>query len=183
MWRQAQTTGTMSLVPLVGNGWSKDERGKLAIDWDSNENLTKIRNRVDLVLKGCSCKGGCSTNRCGCRRKGIPCGVGCGCTGCVNKEDQHETISIMPVDSNTDSSTDESDTEQNDDLDTYVNKIMKCLDNGKFQPIIIAVKRSMTDYQPLILLFLLLGNSTPSQPQAYILVIDPYQTISPLSFV
>ena len=98
MWRQAQTTGTMS---LVGNGWSKDERGK-AIDWDSNENLTKIRNRVDLVLKGCSCKGGCSTNRCGCRRKGIPCGVGCGCTGCVNKEDQHETISIMPVDSNTD---------------------------------------------------------------------------------
>ena len=47
----------------------------------------------------------------------------------------------MPVDSNTDSSTDESVTKQeNDDLDTYVNKIMKCLDNGKFQPIIIAVE-------------------------------------------
>ena len=77
------------------------------------------------MLKGCSCKGGCSTNRCGCRKKGIPCGVGCGCTGCVNKEDQHETINNMPVDSNTDSSTDESDTEQeNDNLDTYVNKIM-----------------------------------------------------------
>ena len=102
--------------------WSKDEKGKLAIDWDSDENLTKIRNRVDLVLKGCSCKGGCSTNRCGCRRKGIHCGVGCGCTG-LYKQGRPARDNIMPVDSNTDSSTDESDTEQeNDDLDTYVNK-------------------------------------------------------------
>ena len=127
MWRQAQTTGTMALEPQLGNGWLKDQDGKLTIDWDSEENMKKIRSRVDLVLKGCSCKGGCTMNRCGCRKKGIPCGVGCGCTGCVNQEHHHEA-SDMQCDSNTEesaSSSDESDIEQeNENLDTYVNKIM-----------------------------------------------------------
>ena len=68
----------------MGNGWIKDQKGKLAIDWDSQENTMKIRNRVDLVPKGCSCKGGCTTNRCGFGKKGVPCGVGCGCTNCEN---------------------------------------------------------------------------------------------------
>jgi hypothetical protein len=36
MWRQAQNTG-MALEPLIGNGWSKDQKGNLAIDWDSDE--------------------------------------------------------------------------------------------------------------------------------------------------
>ena len=39
MWRQAQCTGTMTLEPLVGNGLLKDDDGKLAIDWDSEDNM------------------------------------------------------------------------------------------------------------------------------------------------
>ena len=40
-----------------------------------------------------------------------------------------------------------------DDVIEFATQVtMKCLDNGKFQLIIIAVKRSMTDNQPLILL-------------------------------
>lgn len=99
MWRQAQTTGDMALEPLVGNGWLKDQHGNLAIDWDSEDNMTQVRSRVDLVLKGCSCKGGCSTNKCGCRKKGIPCGVGCRCTGCENQEHhmKQETWKVTPT--------------------------------------------------------------------------------------
>ena len=131
MWRQAQATGIMALEPIVGNGWIKDQTGKLAIDWDSQENMTKIRSRVDLVLKGCSCKGGCTTNRCGCRKKGVPCGVGCGCTNCGNQEDQCKNeqakdMALYQRDLSTEesaSSSEESDTEH-DDTESYVNKVM-----------------------------------------------------------
>ena len=32
LWRQAQTTGAVALEPLVGNGWLKNNNGKLVID-------------------------------------------------------------------------------------------------------------------------------------------------------
>ena len=41
MWRQAQTSGDMVLEPLLGNGWRKDQNGKLEIDWESEENTRK----------------------------------------------------------------------------------------------------------------------------------------------
>ena len=127
MWRQAQVTGTMALEPLIGNGWLKDQEGKLAIDWESEENITKVKSRVDLVLKGCSCKAGCTTNRCGCRKKRVPCGVGCGCSNCTNHEDLYR---IEEADANQhDSSNEDSDASSSDERDdttqAYVNQIMK----------------------------------------------------------
>ena len=32
--------------------------------------MREIRSRVDLAIKGCSCKGGRTTNNCGSRKKG-----------------------------------------------------------------------------------------------------------------
>ena len=43
-----------------------------------------MRERVQLLTKGCKCKSGCSTGRCGCRRKGNNCSEGCSCLHCSN---------------------------------------------------------------------------------------------------
>lgn len=32
------------------------EDGTLSIDWDAPENMSKVRERVQLLLRGCSCK-------------------------------------------------------------------------------------------------------------------------------
>ena len=112
----------MTLEPLVGNGWLKDDDGKLAIDWDSEDNMKRVRSKVNLVLKGCCCKGGCTTNRCGCRKKGIPCGVGCSCKNCCNQEHDVEMCNMEESDSSSDDT--DTDPEQDDNLETYVDQIM-----------------------------------------------------------
>lgn len=120
IWGQAQTTETMALEPLVG--WLKDNNGKLVIDWDGEDNMRKIRSRVNIVPKGCSCKSGCTTNRCGCRKKEIPCGVGSSCKDRLNQEERN-----MDSVEESDSSSGESDTDLEQDnynLETHVDGIM-----------------------------------------------------------
>ena len=82
MWRQA-TQNRMLLPPPAGNGWMKQE-GKFLIDWDSKESMQTVRQRVDLLLKGCACKGGCNTRKCGCKKNGLSCCPGCRCVNCTN---------------------------------------------------------------------------------------------------
>ena len=36
------------------------------------------------MLRGCSCKTGCKTRRCSCRKAERKCGPGCGCCNCEN---------------------------------------------------------------------------------------------------
>ncbi len=60
------------------------KEGKFLIDWDSKESMQAVRQRVDLLLKGCACKGGCNTKRCGCKKNGLSCGPGCRCVNCTN---------------------------------------------------------------------------------------------------
>ena len=81
MWRQAENNEIV-LKPLELHGWKTDE-DKLAIDWDSEENIEKVQ-RVRGLQKGCKCKTGCGTNRCGCRHKGVECSQGCECKDCTN---------------------------------------------------------------------------------------------------
>ena len=133
MCRQAQTSRDMALEPLLGNGWQKDQNGKLETDWESEENTRKIRSRVDLVLKGYSCKGGCTTNKCGCRKKGIPCSVGCRCTGCENHKHHHEPRDVehhhearnVESDSDTEESASESDTKRRMSMKTSMHMSAK----------------------------------------------------------
>ena len=35
-------------------------------------------------MQGCSCKKGCKTSRCSCKKKGERCNEGCGCKNCQN---------------------------------------------------------------------------------------------------
>ena len=82
MWRQADSNA-MHLADLASWGW-KVENELLSIDWDSDDNQSLVRERVQLLTKGCKCKSGCATGRCGCRRKGKHCAEGCSCLHCSN---------------------------------------------------------------------------------------------------
>ena len=58
----------------------------LEIFWDTAENIQKIKQKVRLLMNGCSCKSGCRTGRCGCKKRGAVCGAGCCCAHCENTE-------------------------------------------------------------------------------------------------
>ena len=45
---------------------------------------SRVTETINFLTKGCSCKKGCQTNQCGCRKKGNCCGPGCQCQGCAN---------------------------------------------------------------------------------------------------
>lgn len=97
-WSQA-STGFLKLPSLSDFGWQiiklQDEHTNGHFDsllrcvWDSDVNLLKVEKTVDWYTKGCSCKTGCITNRCKCRKlksdshDGFCC-PGCKCINCKN---------------------------------------------------------------------------------------------------
>ena len=82
MWRQADKS-KMNLNPMTSYGWMIQD-GTLHIQWDTETNISTIKDRVQALTKGCKCTTGCNTNRCSCRRNGNKCSIGCECTNCVN---------------------------------------------------------------------------------------------------
>ena len=48
--------------------------------------MFKVKQRVRLLMKGCRCKSGCRTGRCGCKKSSTICSPGCRCTDCENTE-------------------------------------------------------------------------------------------------
>ena len=81
-WRQA-TNNEIVLRPVQQYGW-KLTSGQLEIDWDSDENIRHIQEKVRLLLRGCTCKTGCTSNRCKCKKSGNCCMPGCKCINCKN---------------------------------------------------------------------------------------------------
>ena len=75
MWHQADLN-TMVPKPLSEYG-RQISKNTLNIDWDSENNMVAVRERVAGLLKGCSCKTGCETWQCGCKRNDKKCGEGC----------------------------------------------------------------------------------------------------------
>ena len=92
MWRQSDKNN-MVLQPLNSHGWTIPD-GHLTIEWDSMENIKAIQEQVSLLTKGCKCKTGCTTARCGCKKKGMSCSVGCMCTNCSNVPANEEKQSL-----------------------------------------------------------------------------------------
>ena len=74
--------------PLTEYGWQISEN-TLIVDWDSENNMAAVRERVVGLLKGCGCKIGCETRQCGCKKNDKKCGEGRNCTNCKNT--QHTT--------------------------------------------------------------------------------------------
>ena len=53
----------MVLQPLTQYGW-KVSGELLTFDWDSDDNMATVRQRVEGLTKDCRCKTGCKTLQC-----------------------------------------------------------------------------------------------------------------------
>ena len=82
MWAQSDRNH-MVLEPITEYGWSLED-GQLKVTWDTEENMRTVRERLNVLLKGCKCITGCKNRICGCRKKGTFCSEGCQCTNCEN---------------------------------------------------------------------------------------------------
>ena len=100
--------------------------GRYTIDWDSPDLQEKVKGTIEFLTKGCSCKCGCRTLVCGCRKKSQHCGPGCECHGCTNLAvhatyDDQSDASLTESDLESHTSADGSSTESSDnDLEIEV---------------------------------------------------------------
>ena len=113
-------------------GWSRQPDGKLEVLWDTLENQTKAKERIEFVLQGCKCKTGCTSKRCKCKKSEHMCGTGCQCLNCLNTSTHQENKDLdedhqMVVDSQEDSWESDDYVEESDDdleIDDEVDEIM-----------------------------------------------------------
>ena len=85
MWKNSTLPDIYSsLPPPEESGWICESDGTYAIDWEAAEVQKIIQDTIDFLLKGCSCKKGCKSYLCGCRKLKSYCGPGCLCQGCTN---------------------------------------------------------------------------------------------------
>ena len=85
LWRSANKEDIYkNLPPPETSGWLKQPDGKYSIDWEDSDIQAQIEDTINFLTKGCSCKTGCKTRRCRCRRNERFCGPGCECMQCVN---------------------------------------------------------------------------------------------------
>jgi len=85
-----------SLASPEESGWTIDQNGIYIIDWEAPDATDRIKSNIEFLMKGCSYKKGCASNKCGCKRKERYRGPGCECQGCVNQPGVYkETIQIV----------------------------------------------------------------------------------------
>ena len=82
-WWTQSDRNTMVLPPITEHGWTLQDTS-LKIIWDTEQNMQKVRERVNILFGGCKCRTGCKSRVCGCRRKQKLCSEGCECTNCGN---------------------------------------------------------------------------------------------------
>ena len=69
-------------MSLTEFGWTIDENN-LTLDWDSQENVDAVKQRVASLIRGCKCRTGCGISR-GCKKNAEVCSMGCKCINCLN---------------------------------------------------------------------------------------------------
>lgn len=92
-----------------------------------------VKNTIDFLIKGCTCKKGCNSGRCGCKKNGRTCGPGCQCQGCANlavSVDDDSASGDIHESSEEESSEDESETEM------YTTEIVDMDFQDDYQPIL-----------------------------------------------
>ena len=65
-------------------GWMKSSSGHYSVDWECPAVMSKVQDTIDFLTKGCGCKKGCTSQQCGCRKRGTCCGPSCHCLNCSN---------------------------------------------------------------------------------------------------
>ena len=83
MWNAA-TQNDNELLPMSEYSWERLD-DKLNIVWEILENITRVQEWIEYILKGCRCKTGCQTRRRKYQQHETPmkCGPGCHCTNCT----------------------------------------------------------------------------------------------------
>ena len=110
MWQRCSYPDIFSTLPAPElSGWVLQSDNNYVIDWESPEVQLNIRHNIELLTKGCSCKKGCKTLQCGCRKRSQNCGPRCLCQGCTNVNT--EELESLPND-DASSSCDETDDEE-----------------------------------------------------------------------
>ncbi len=71
------------MPPMSDHGWYRED-DKLKIQWESEKNISTVKDSIAYLTKGCRCKTGCTTRRCGCQKNGLLCGPSCHCVNCQN---------------------------------------------------------------------------------------------------
>ena len=115
MWQHSSYPDIQSNLPAPElSGWLLQSYNNYAIDWESPEVQQNIRQNIEFLTKDCSCRKGCQTLRCGCRKRSRNCGPGCLCQGCTNVNT--EVANIPDSSSSSDETGDEDTSEsENDD--------------------------------------------------------------------
>ena len=115
MWQHSSYPDILSNLPAPEvSGWLLQSDKNYAIDWESPEVQQNIRHNNEFLTKGCSCRKGCQTLRCGCRKRSRNCGPGCLCQGCTNVNTE---VANIP-----DSSSSSSNSDETGDEDTSESK-------------------------------------------------------------
>ena len=96
-WKYYTRRGQSSYVHItwkrscwISQMWQQSNQagdGQYIIDWESPEVQQQIKDNIEYLTKGCSCKKGCKNLKCGWRKKMRKCGPGCLCQSCMNIDD------------------------------------------------------------------------------------------------
>lgn len=73
---------------------------KNCVVWDTDVNIQSIRERVNVLLKGCKCVTGCKHRVCGCRNKHAKCSEGYQCINCQNQhlpEEESDELAMVTI--------------------------------------------------------------------------------------
>ena len=71
MWKNSPNDQLYrDLSPPEQSGRERDENGEYSVDWESPEACKQAQETIEFLIKGCSCRKGCHTRQCGCRKKG-----------------------------------------------------------------------------------------------------------------
>ncbi len=71
------------------------------------------KETIDYLMKGCSCKTGCQSQRCGCRKNNHNCGPGCQRHNCTNLP----VINAQELEAASQDSSESSESEPENDMD------------------------------------------------------------------
>ena len=127
LWSNSHLSDIYCGLSLPENsGWILNVNGSYLIDWEDPIKQDHIRQNMDYLLSGCGCKKGCTSGKCGCKRKQAFCGPGCVCSGCKNVPE----ISTINTHSSEIHSSSDSDVSSDDDLETEI-----ITDTDYFMPI------------------------------------------------
>jgi len=85
LWQQSSEADIFMALPSPqSSGWVLQTDGRYTVEWEASEVQQRIKRNIEFLTKGCSCKKGCKTFSCSCKKRSTNCGPGCLCQGCAN---------------------------------------------------------------------------------------------------